>query len=90
MPIKEELIVRTMVGTVLGLALSNFMNSLGEDVLKPILSRKSVDNLEKEFIISTFGVKINYGDLLGQFLSLVSVLVAVYFGLYLLEEYKVL
>lgn len=90
MPIKEELIVRTMVGTVLGLALSNFMTSLGKDVLKPILSRKSVDNLEKEFIISTFGVKINYGDLLGQFLSLISVLVAVYFGLYLLEKYKIL
>ena len=79
-----------MVGTVLGLSLSNFMSSLGDDVLKPIFSRKSFDKLEHEFIISTFGVKINYGDLLGQLLSLITVVVAVYFGLYVLEKYKIL
>jgi chromosome segregation protein len=43
-----ELILRTAVGTVLGIALNSFLSSIGRDVLKPILSRKEVDKLEKQ------------------------------------------
>ena len=90
MAFKEELIIRTAVGTVLGLAINNFMASLGKDVLKPIFTRKSFDKLEKEFIADVFGVKINYGDLIGHLLSMVTIVATIYFTLYLAERYKVL
>jgi large-conductance mechanosensitive channel len=90
MAFKEELIIRTAVGTVLGLAINSFMASLGKDILKPIFSRKSFDKLEHEFVTTIFGVKINYGDLIGHFLSMITVIVTVYITLYIAEKYKVL
>jgi large-conductance mechanosensitive channel len=90
MAFKEEIIVRTAVGLVLGLAFNNFVASIGKDVLRPLFSRKSFDKLENEFIIDIGGVKINYGDLLGNFLALVTVVVIVYSTLYLVEKNKIL
>ena len=90
MAFKEELIIRTAVGTVLGLAINSFMASLGKDVLKPIFTRKSFDKLEKEFIADIFGVKINYGDLIGHFLSMITIVATIYFTLYIAEKYKIL
>ena len=90
MALKEELIIRTAVGTVLGLALNSFFASIGTDILKPIFSRKSFDKLEHEFVITIYGVKINYGDLIGHFLTLATAILAVYITLYFLEINKVL
>jgi large-conductance mechanosensitive channel len=90
MALKEELIIRTAVGTVLGLALNSFFASIGTDILKPIFSRKSFDKLEHEFVVTIYGVKINYGDLIGHFLTLSTAIVAVYITLYFLEINKVL
>jgi large-conductance mechanosensitive channel len=90
MAFKEELIIRTAVGTVLGLALNSFFASIGTDILKPIFSRKSFDKLEHEFVITIYGVKINYGDLIGHLLTLMTAIFAVYITLYFLEINKVL
>ena len=90
MALGPEIIVRTAVGTVLGLALNSFFASIGSDILKPIFSKKSFDKLEHEFIIEVYGVKINYGDLLGHFLTLVSVILTVYVCITMLEMYKIL
>ena len=85
-----ELIVRTAVGTVLGIALNSFLSSIGRDVLKPIFSRKSFNKLENEFITTIFGVKINYGDLFGHFISLMTIIATVYITLYFIERYKLI
>ena len=90
MAFKEELIIRTAVGTVLGLALNSFLSSFGRDILKPIFTRKSFNKLENEFVINILGVKINYGDLLGHLFTLLIVIFAVYIGLYVAEKRKVL
>jgi large-conductance mechanosensitive channel len=90
MAFKDEIIIRTVVGTVLGLALNSFLASIGSDVLKPIFSRKSFDKLEKEFVVTIYGVKINYGDLIGHFLTLTATVVTVYMTLYVLEIYKIM
>jgi hypothetical protein len=90
MAFKDEIIIRTIVGTVLGLALNSFLSSIGTDILKPIFSRKSFDKLEKEFIVTIYGVKINYGDLIGHFLTLAATVVTVYVTLYVLEIYKIM
>jgi large-conductance mechanosensitive channel len=90
MALKEELIIRTAVGTVLGLAINSFFASFANDVLKPIFSRKSFDKLEHEFILNIFGIKINYGDLLGHLMSLLVIVIAVYITLYVAERYKII
>lgn len=90
MAFKEELIIRTAVGTVLGLALNSFLGSLGRDVLKPIVSRKSFDKLEHEYEATIFGVKINYGDVIGHFISLVVIIATIYFSLAFFEFYRIL
>jgi large-conductance mechanosensitive channel len=90
MALGPEIIVRTAVGTVLGLALNSFFASIGNDVLKPIFSKKSFDKLEHQFIIEVYGIKINYGDLLGHFLTLVSVVLTIYVSITALEMYKIL
>lgn len=85
-----ELILRTAVGTVLGIALNSFLSSLGRDVFKPIISRKAFNKLEGEFIVNIAGVKINYGDLLGHFISLLTIVAVVYVTIYFLESKKIL
>jgi len=90
MGLSEEIIVRTAVGTVLGLALNSFLSSLGRDVFKPIVSRKAFNKLEHEFVVDIAGVKINYGDLLGHFISLLTIMASVYVAIYVLEAKKVL
>ena len=85
-----ELIIRTAVGTVLGLALNSFLSSMARDVIKPILSRKEINQLDKEFITTIFGVKINYGDLLGHFLSLLTIIVTIYVTIEGIEMYKLI
>lgn len=90
MAFKEELIIRTAVGTLLGLAINNFLSSVGSDVIKPIISRKSFDKLEHEFVVTIFGVKINYGDLLGHFFSMVTVILVIYLSLTLFQKYRIL
>lgn len=90
MALGAEIIVRTAVGTVLGLALNSFFSSIGSDVLKPIFSKKSFDKLEHEFIIEVYGIKINYGDLLGHFLTLASVVLTIYVSITALEMYRIL
>jgi large-conductance mechanosensitive channel len=89
MALKEQLIIRTAVGTVLGIGLNSFFASFAKDVLKPIFSRKSFDKLEHEFVITIMGIKINYGDLLGHFMSLLTIVCSVYFVLYFAEMYKI-
>jgi large-conductance mechanosensitive channel len=90
MALGVEIIVRTAVGTVLGLALNSFFASFGQDVLKPIFSKKSFDKLEKEYITEIYGVKINYGDLLGHFFTLISVMAGIYLTISALEMYGIL
>lgn len=90
MGLSEEIIVRTAVGTVLGLALNSFLSSLGRDVFKPIVSRKAFNKLEHEFTANIYGVTINYGDLLGHFISLLTIIAVVYFSIYILEVNKFL
>jgi len=90
MGIGGELILRTAVGTVLGITLSSFLSSIGRDVLKPILSRKEFNKLENEFVTTIFGVKINYGDLLGHFLSLLTTVATVYVTIQVIERYKLI
>lgn len=85
-----ELIVRTAVGTVLGIALNSFLSSIGRDVFKPIFSRKAFNELEHQFVTTIFGVKINYGDLFGHFISLVTIMVTVYISVYFIERYKLI
>jgi hypothetical protein len=85
-----ELILRSTAGTVLGLALNSFLASLGKDVLKPIFSQKSFDKLEEAHIIQIYGVKINYGDLLGHLFTLIAAFVSVYAGISVFEMYRVL
>jgi large-conductance mechanosensitive channel len=85
-----ELILRTAVGTVLGIALNSFLSSVGRDVIKPIFSRKEFDKLEKQFITTIFGVRINYGDLLGHFLSLLTTVATVYVTIQVIERYKLI
>jgi hypothetical protein len=75
---------------VLGLALNSFFASFGKDVLKPIFSKKSFDKLEKEFVTEIYGVKINYGDLLGHFFTLLSVIVGIYVTITVSEMYGIL
>jgi large-conductance mechanosensitive channel len=89
MALGAELIIRTAVGTVLGLTLNSFLGSLSSDVIKPLFSKKSFDELEKEYIIEIYGIKINYGDLLGHFFTLVSVMFSVYVTIEVLQMYKV-
>jgi large-conductance mechanosensitive channel len=86
----EELIIRTAVGTVLGLALNSFLSSFGRDVIKPIISRKGIKNLEREYVTTIFGVKINYGDLVGHFISLLVIVGTVYVTVKVAERYKVI
>jgi len=90
MGLGAELIVRTAVGTVLGISLNSFLSSLGRDILKPIVSRKGFNELENQFTTTIFGVKINYGDLFGHFISLITVMMTVYVSVYLIERYKVI
>jgi large-conductance mechanosensitive channel len=90
MALGVEIILRTAVGTVLGLALNSFFASFGKDVLKPIFSKKSFDKLEKEFVTEIYGVKINYGDLLGHFFTLLSVIVGIYVTITVSEMYGIL
>jgi large-conductance mechanosensitive channel len=90
MAFKEQLIVRTAVGTLLGLAINSFLSSVGNDVIKPIISRKSFDKLEHEFVATIFGIKINYGDLLGHFFSMVTVILVIYLSLMFFERYRIL
>jgi large-conductance mechanosensitive channel len=90
MALSTEIIVRTAVGTVLGLSLNSFFASFGKDVMKPIFSRKSFDKLENEYVAQIYGVKINYGDLLGHLLTLVLVMVGIYLGISALEMYRIL
>jgi large-conductance mechanosensitive channel len=85
-----ELILRTAVGTVLGIALNSFLSSVGRDVIKPIFSRKEFDKLEKEFVTTVFGVRINYGDLLGHFISLLTIIATVYVTVEVIETYKLI
>jgi len=90
MGLGSEIIVRTAVGTVLGLTLNSFFASIGNDVLRPIFSKKSFDKLEHSFIVEIYGIKINYGDLFGHFLTLVSVVLTIYISITALEMYKIL
>jgi len=90
MALGVEIIVRTAVGTVLGLSLNSFFSSFGRDVMKPIFSKKSFDKLENEYITQIYGVKINYGDLLGHFLTLVAVMFGIYLTITTLELYGVI
>ena len=71
MAVKEQLIIRIAIGTILGLALTTFGTSLYTDLFKPIFSQKMFTTLDKEikhdFIVTIFGTKINYGDLIENF-----------------------
>lgn len=90
MAFKEEIIIRSAVGIVIGLGINAFLTSLGQDILAPLLKQKSFDDAEKRFVFTIGGVRIHYGDLLGHFISMVVIVVSVYSTLVVLEKRKIL
>jgi large-conductance mechanosensitive channel len=90
MAFKEELIARSAVGIVIGLGINAFLTSVGQDILTPLLKQKSFDDVEKKFVVSIGGVRINYGDLIGHFISMVVIVGSVYGTLVVLEKRKIL
>jgi large-conductance mechanosensitive channel len=90
MAFKEELIARSAVGIVIGLGINAFLTSVGQDILTPLLKQKSFDDIEKKFVVSIGGVRINYGDLIGHFISMVVIVGSVYGTLVVLEKRKIL
>ena len=85
-----ELIIRTAVGTVIGIALNSFLSSIATDIFKPIFSNKLFNKIENEYTTKIFGVKINYGDLFGHFISLLTVIITVYVCVTVIERYKLI
>jgi large-conductance mechanosensitive channel len=89
MAVKEQLIIRIAIGTILGLALTTFGKSLYTDLFKPIFNQKIFTTIDKEikhdFIVNIFGTKINYGDLIENFVIFAVTISLCYTLLYYLE-----
>lgn len=90
MAFKEELILRSAVGIVIGLGINAFLTSVGQDIVTPLLKQKSFDDAEKRFVATVGGVRINYGDLIGHFITMVIIVGSVYGTLWVLEKRKIL
>jgi large-conductance mechanosensitive channel len=94
MAIKEQIIIRIAVGTIVGLALTNFGLSIYRDLLKPIFHRRIFTTIDKElrndFIITIFGAKINYGDLFESLLVFVATMTLSYMTMHYLEINRLL
>jgi large-conductance mechanosensitive channel len=90
MAFKEEVIIRSAVGIVIGLGINAFLTSIGHDIVAPLLKQKSFDDAEKRFVVTIGGVRIHYGDLIGHFISMVIILGSVYGTLWVLEKRKIL
>ncbi len=90
MAFKEELILRSAVGIVIGLGVNAFLTSIGQDILTPLLKQKSFDDLETKFVVTIGGIRIHYGDLIGHFISMIVIVGSVYGTLWVLEKRKIL
>jgi len=90
MAFKEELIIRSAVGIVIGLGINAFLTSIGQDILTPLLKQKSFDDVEKHFVITIGDVRIHYGDLIGHFISMLVIVGSVYGTLWVMEKRKIL
>lgn len=90
MAFKEELIIRSAVGIVIGLGVNAFLTSIGQDIVSPLLKQKSFDDVEKRFVVTIGGIRIHYGDLIGHFISMVIIIASVYATLWVLEKRKIL
>lgn len=90
MAFKEELIIRSSVGIVIGLGVNAFLTSIGHDIVTPLIKQKSFDDAEQRFVVTIGGVRINYGDLIGHFISMLIIVGSVYTTLWVLEKRKIL
>lgn len=87
---KEEVIIRPAVGIIIGLSVTAFLTAISNDILTPILKQKSFDDEEKRFIYTfSNGVRINFGDVLGHFITLSLITFTTYVVLAVLEFFKI-
>jgi large-conductance mechanosensitive channel len=90
MAFKEELIIRSAVGIVLGLAINTFLSSIAYDIVTPLVKQKSFDDLQQKFVVSIGGIRVHYGDVIGHFISMIIILASVYATLTFFEKRKIL
>jgi large-conductance mechanosensitive channel len=87
---KEEVIIRPAVGIILGISITAFLTAISQDIVTPILKQKSFDDEEKR-LVYTFknGVRINFGDVLGHFITVCLITGSIYVGLAVLEYFRI-
>jgi large-conductance mechanosensitive channel len=90
MAFKEELILRSAVGIVLGLAINTFLSSIAYDIVTPLVKQKSFDDFQQKFVVTIGGIRIHYGDVIGHFISMLIILASVYATLTFFEKRKIL